>query len=34
MWNSCTSVFPNTLVWEQQELNKAKNQNKKVRREK
>ena len=21
MWNSCTSVFPNTLAWEQQELN-------------
>ena len=24
MWNSCTSVFPNTRAWEQQERNKTK----------
>ena len=24
MWNSCTSIFPNIRVWEQQELNKTK----------
>ena len=24
MGNSCTSVFPNTLAWEQQERNKIK----------
>ena len=26
MWNSCTSVLPNTLAWEQQKLNKTKKQ--------
>ena len=26
MWNSCTSVFPNTNAWEQHELNKASKQ--------
>ena len=24
IWNSCTSVFPNTRAWEQQEGNKKK----------
>ena len=33
MGSSCTSVFPNTLAWEQQERNKIKKQTKKVRRE-
>ena len=33
MGNSCTSVFPNTRAWEQQERNKIKKQAKEVRRE-
>ena len=33
MGNSCTSVFPNTRAWEQQERNKTKIHTKKVRRE-
>ena len=33
MGNLCTSVFPNTYAWEQQELNKMKKRTKKVRRE-
>ena len=33
MKNSCTSVFPNTRAWEQQERNKTKKQTKKARRE-
>ena len=31
--NLCTSVFPNTYAWEQQEWNKIQKQLKKVRRE-
>ena len=30
MGNSCTSVFPNTRSWEQQERNKIKKQTKKI----
>ena len=33
MGNSCTSVFPNTRTWEQQDLNKTMKQRKKVRRD-
>ena len=33
MGNSCTSVFPNTRAWEEQERNKTKKQTKMVRRE-
>ena len=33
MGNSCTSIFPDTRLWEQQEWNKIKKQTKKVRRE-
>ena len=33
MGNSCTSVFPNTRAWEQQERNKIKKWTKKVRSE-
>ena len=33
MGNSCTSVFPNTRAWEQQDWNKTVKQRKKVRRE-
>ena len=33
MGNSCTSAFPNTHAWEQQERNKIKRQTKMVRRE-
>ena len=33
MWNVYTSAFPNTSEWEQQEWNKTKKQNKKVREE-
>ena len=33
MGNSCTSVFPNTSAWQQQEWNKTKRQTKNVRRE-
>ena len=32
MGNSCTSVFPNTRAWEQQEWNKIEKQTKTVRR--
>ena len=31
MRNSCTSVFPNTCAWEQQELNKAEREDDKKR---
>ena len=33
MGNSCTSVFPNTGAWEQQDLNKTMGQTKTIRRE-
>ena len=33
MGNACTSVFPNTQAWEQQERNKTKRQTEMVRRE-
>ena len=33
MGNACTSVYPNTCAWEQQEQNKTKKHKKMARRE-